>query len=123
MKTQVTTKIDRKTHRLDATNQAVGRLATQIVEFLRGKNKPSFTPHIDGGDFVIVENISELKFTGKKLEQKKYYRYSGYPGGLKETKLKKLYDEKPAEVLRKAVMNMLPKNKLRKNMIKRLTIK
>lgn len=123
MKTILTTKIDRKHHKIDATDQAVGRLASQIAQLLRGKNKVSFSPHIDGGDFVVVSNIGKLKFTGKKIEQKKYYRYSGYPGGLKETKLKDLFANNPGEVLRKAVYQMLPKNKLRANMIKRLTVK
>ena len=114
------TKIERKTHQLDAANQAVGRLATQITLLLRGKHKPNYSPQIDNGDFVVVTNIDKLKFTGKKLEQKKYYRYSGYPGGLKTQKIKEL---KPAEILKKAVYQMLPKNKLRQHMIKRLTFK
>jgi len=124
MKTTIfKTKIERKQHQIDATDQSVGRLATQIATLLRGKNKATYSPQIDGGDFVTVTNIDKLKFTGKKLEQKKYYHYSGYPGGLKETKLDKLFNERPEEVLRKAVWNMLPKNKLRQHMIKRLTFK
>lgn len=116
-------KITRKLHKIDAANQAVGRLASRITLLLRGKNKPEFQPNIDGGDIVEVTNISKLKFTGKKLEQKKYYRYSGYPGGLKETKLADLKKKDPAAVLRIAVKKMLPDNKLRINMLKRLIIK
>lgn len=121
--TNFKTKIDRKSHQLDATDQSVGRLATQIANLLRGKLKVNYSPQIDNGDFVIVTSIDKLKFTGKKLEQKKYYHYSGYPGGLKETQLKDLYKNKPQEVIKKAVYNMLPKNKLRQHMIKRLTFK
>lgn len=116
-------KIERKTHQIDATNQAVGRLASQIVLFLRGKNKPSFTPRLDCGDFVIVSNINKLSFAGKKMEQKLYYRHSHYPGGIKRIPLKKVFSEKPGQVLKNAVYKMLPKNKLRNSMIKRLTIK
>ena len=114
--------MERKTHTIDASGKVLGRLATQIAVLLRGKHKPTFVPYKDEGDSVVVKNIKNLKFTGKKLEQKKYYRYSGYPGGLKETPLKKLFTEKPAEVLKKAVWGMLPRNKLRKEMIKRLKI-
>ncbi len=122
-KTNLKVKIDRKQHQLDATNQSVGRLATQIALLLHGKHKPNYSPQIDNGDFVIVSNINKLKLTDKKLEQKKYYRYSGYPGGLKELNLKKLFKKDPEEVLKKAVYQMLPKNKLRQHMIKRLTFK
>ncbi len=116
-------KIDRKTHQIDATDQAIGRLSTQIATLLRGKHKPNYAPQVDSGDFVVVTHIDKVKFTGKKIEQKEYYRYSGYPGGLKTTKLKKIFNENPQEVLKKAVYNMLPKNKLRQHMIKRLTFK
>lgn len=115
-------KINRKIHKIDATNQAIGRLASQIAIILRGKNKPEYQPNIDGGDIVEVSNIKKAKFTGKKLEQKKYEYYSGYPGGLKSVPMSKVFKEKPVEVLKKAVWNMLPKNKLRKEMIKRLRI-
>jgi large subunit ribosomal protein L13 len=121
--TSLTTKIERKTQQIDATNQSVGRLASQIALILRGKNKVNFSPQVDNGDFVVVANIDKLKFTRKKLEQKKYYRHSGYPGGLKVTKLSQLYKTQPAEILKKAVFKMLPKNRLRNNMIKRLTVK
>jgi len=116
-------KIARKTQQIDATDKAVGRLASQIVFFLRGKNKTSFTPRLDVGDFVIVSNINKLRFSGKKMEQKLYYRHSHYPGGIKRIPLKKVFAEKPEQVLKKAVYKMLPKNKLRNSMIKRLIIK
>ena len=113
-------KIERKTHKIDADDKVLGRLATGIVILLRGKNKPTFEPHIDNGDFVVVKNSDNIKITGKKMEQKNYFRYSGYPGGLKTKKLK---DITKAEALKRAVWNMLPKNRLRNAMIKRLIIK
>jgi len=113
----------RNTHKIDAENKTVGRLATQIAAFLRGKNKPEYEPHIDNGDIVEVFNIGKLKFTGKKLDQKKYFRYSGYPGGMKEIKMSNLNKSKPGEILIRAVREMLPDNKLRKGMMKRLIIK
>lgn len=112
----------RETHIIDATNKILGRLASQIASLLRGKHKKNFHPAKDVGDFVIVKNVQRMRVTGKKMEQKKYYRHSGYPGGLKEKSLKTLFLENPAEVLRKAVLGMLPKNKLRKKQIKRLKI-
>lgn len=112
--------MERKTHTIDATNKVLGRLASYIAVLLRGKQKPSFVPYKDMGDFVIIKNVRKMKITGKKMEQKKYYRHSGYMGGLKEIPLKKLFKEKPNEVLRKAVSGMLPKNKLRPKQIKRL---
>ena len=114
--------IKRQKHTIDASGQAIGRVATQAVIFLRGKNKPEYQAHIDMGDFVTVENIVKAKFTGTKFENKEYHHYSGYPGGLKTVKLSRLFEKNPAEVLKKAVWNMLPKNKLRSEMIKRLTI-
>jgi len=116
-------KIERKTHKIDATDKVVGRIATKIATFLRGKNKSEFEPHIDGGDVVEVINIDKLKFTGKKKEQKKYYRYSGYPGGLKEIKIKDLIEKNPGEILRRAVREMLPPVKFRKDMMRRLIIR
>jgi large subunit ribosomal protein L13 len=110
----------RETHTIDATNKTLGRLASQIAVLLRGKQKPDFVPYKDMGDFVLVRNVEKIKITGKKMEQKKYYRHSGYPGGLKEIPLKTLFKKNPAEVLRKAVLGMLPKNKLRKKQINRL---
>jgi len=112
--------MERKTHTIDATNKVLGRLATEIAVLLRGKNKPDFAPYKDRGDFIVVKNIDKIKVTGKKLEQKIYYRHTGYLGGLKKTPLKKLFKKDPAEVLKKAVFGMLPKNKLRAKQIKRL---
>jgi len=109
----------RQLQQLDASNQAVGRIASQIALILRGKNKAEYLPHLDQGGVVRVINIDKLKFTGKKLGQKKYYNYSGYPGGLKSRKIINL---KPAEILKKAVRDMLPPTKHRVNMLKRLII-
>lgn len=114
--------MERNTRTIDATDKVLGRLATEIANFLRGKNRPDFAPNKDAGDIVLVKNVGKLKFTGRKIEQKKYYHHSGYLGGLKEMPLKKLFEKDPAEVLRKAVFGMLPKNKLRAEMIKRLKI-
>jgi len=114
--------MERKTHTIDATDKVLGRLASQIAILLRGKHKPNFVPYLDMGDFVIVKNIKKLKVTGKKMEQKIYFRHSEYLGGAKEAPLKILFKENPAEVLRKAVFGMLPKNKLRGKTIKRLKI-
>lgn len=116
-------KIERKLHKIDATGKAVGRIASEIAIILRGKNKPEYEPHIDAGDIVEVSNIDKLKFTGKKIEQKKYFRYSGYPGGLKEKKMGNLARQNPAEILERAVREMLPPTKLRKDMLKRLIIR
>ena len=112
----------RKTHKIDAEGRILGRLATEIAHKLRGKHKPVFAPNIDAGDFVEVSNIKKIRFSGQKLGQKKYFRYSGYPGGLKTESLEILFKKNPAEVLRRAVYQMLPDNKLRKGMIKRLRI-
>lgn len=113
-------KIERKLHKIDAENKAIGRLATQIALILRGKNKVEYLPHIDMGDLAQIINIDKVKFSGKKIEQKKYYKYSGYPGGLKT---KKIADLKPADILKRAVRDMLPPTKHRVNMLKRLIIK
>ncbi|MCK4520567.1 50S ribosomal protein L13 [Candidatus Parcubacteria bacterium] len=112
----------RNTHTIDATNKVLGRLATEIAVFLRGKHKPDFTYNKDIGDFVIVKNVDKIKFTGKKIEQKVYYHHTGFMGGLKETPLKDLFEQSPGEVLKKAVFGMLPKNRLRAKIIKRLKI-
>lgn len=114
--------IERKTYTIDAQNKTLGRLATEIAILLRGKHKPDFVPHRDMGDFVVVKNVDKIRVTGNKIEKKKYYRHSGYPGGLKEIAFKTLFEKNPAEVLRRAVFGMLPKNKLRKRQIKRLII-
>lgn len=113
----------RDTHTIDATGKILGRLATGIAVLLRGKHKPDFTPYKDGGDFVKVKNVDKVKFTGRKQADKKYYHYSGYPGGLKATPLGELFRKNPGEVLRRAVWGMLPKNRLRAQQIKRLQFK
>lgn len=112
----------RTTHTIDAAGVPLGKLAVRVAVLLRGKSKPGFVKHIDGGDFVTVKNFKTVKLTGKKLEQKNYYHYSGYIGGLKETPLKRLISLRPAEVLKKAVYRMLPDNKLRDRAIKRLRV-
>ena len=110
----------RETHKIDASGKVLGRLATEIAVLLRGKEKPGYAPYKDMGDFVVISNIGEIKLTGKKMDQKKYYHHSGYMGGLKEVPLRKLLEKKPNEALKLAVMGMLPKNKLRPLQIKRL---
>lgn len=112
--------MERKTHTIDAAGKVLGRLASQIAVLLRGKNKPGFAPYKDFGDNVVVKNADKIKITGAKLEQTQYFRHSGYLGGERETPLKKVFKENPGEVLKRAVSGMLPKNKLRIKMIKRL---
>lgn len=112
----------RQKHTIDATQKSLGRLASEITQLLRGKNKVEFRPNQDVGDFVLVKNFSKVNITGKKKEQKKYYRHSGYPGGLTEKRLGELLEENPKEVLRKAVAGMMPKNKLTPKQLKRLEI-
>ena len=114
--------ITRKWYVVDAEGLALGRVASQVANILRGKNKPIYTPHVDTGDYVIVVNASKLILTGKKLDQKIYYKHSGYVGGLKETKYRKLMAEKPEEALRHAVVGMLPKGPLGRQMAKKLKI-
>ncbi|MBU4204657.1 50S ribosomal protein L13 [Patescibacteria group bacterium] len=114
------TAVSREKHKIDATDKILGRLAAEIAVLLRGKNKIGFLPNKDIGDFVIVANVGKIKITGRKIEQKKYYHHTGYLGGLKAKSLKTLIVENPAEVLKKAVFGMLPKNKLRAKQIKRL---
>ena len=116
-------KVIRQLHKIDAADQSVGRISTKIAIILRGKNKPEFEPHIDCGDIVEVSNINELKFTGKKIDQKKYFHYSGYPGGLKEKKMGDMLKKNPAEILQRAVREMLPPVKFRSDMMRRLIIK
>ena len=114
--------MERNTHTINADGKVLGRLAVEVALLLRGKQKPNFVLNQDVGDFVNVENIRKMKITGKKLDQKKYYRHSGYLGSLKATLMKKLFEENPSEVLRKAVYGMLPVNKLRPGQLKRLKI-
>jgi large subunit ribosomal protein L13 len=110
-------------HNIDATNQSLGRLASNIAILLRGKDKPSYRAHIMPTEKVVVENIRKMRLTGAKMEQKRYYNYSGYPGGMRETRVEDLFKKNPGEVLRKAVYGMLPSNKLRAEIIKNLEIK
>ena len=107
---------------IDAKNAVVGRLATIISKIIRGKNKNTFTPHMDDGDFVVVKNIEQVKFTGKKFQDKKYYRHTGYPGGIKETTPEKLHKKKPGESLKLAVKRMLPGGVLGKKQLTKLKI-
>ena len=124
MKTYVAKPTDRERNWLvvDADGRTLGRLATQIADALRGKRKPTYTPHVDTGDFVVVVNAEKIHVTGNKLDQKRYYRHSGYPGGLRERTLREQLDRRPEEVLRKAVKGMLPKNKLAAAQLRKLKI-
>ena len=114
--------INNNWYEIDASNAIVGRLASIIAKILRGKNKATFTPHMDNGDFVIVKNIEKIKFTGRKFQDKKYYRHTGYPGGIKETTPENLYQKKPGEVLKLAVKRMLPGGPLAKKQLTKLKI-
>jgi large subunit ribosomal protein L13 len=114
--------MERKTYTIDATNRILGRLAVQVAGLLRGKKKPDYVPYKDMGDVVVVKNVKNIKVSGKKADQKIYYHHSLYLGGLKEIPFKKLFKNDPAEVLRKAVWGMLPRNTLRDEQIKRLRI-
>ena len=107
---------------IDAKNAVVGRLATIISKIIRGKNKNTFSPHMDHGDFVVVKNIEQIKFTGKKFQNKKYFKHTGYPGGIKETTPEKIYEKKPAESLKLAVKRMLPSGALGKKQLTKLKI-
>jgi len=109
-------------YEIDAKNAVVGRLATVISKIIRGKNKTTFTPHMDDGDFVVVKNIEKIRFTGKKFQNKKYFRHTGHPGGIKETTPEKLHPKKPGEVLRLAVKRMLPGGVLGKKQLTKLKI-
>ena len=114
--------ITRKWYVVDAEGLALGRVASQVANILRGKNKPIYTPNVDTGDYVIVINCDKVILTGKKLDQKIYYKHSGYVGGLKETKYRKLLAEKPEVAMRHAVVGMLPKGPLGRQMAKKLKI-
>ncbi|RJQ33226.1 50S ribosomal protein L13 [Candidatus Parcubacteria bacterium] len=115
--------MERNTHQIDAKGMIAGRLASKIAVLLQGKHKTTYQPNVDGGDIVEVSNVDKLKFSGKKLEQKLYHRTSGYPGGIKTDSLKKRMAENPGKLFHDMVKDMLPKNKLRATMIKRLIIK
>jgi large subunit ribosomal protein L13 len=114
--------VDRKWYVIDASDRVLGRLASDVARVLRGKHKPEFNPHSDVGDFVIVLNADKVRVTGRKPVQKKYYRHSGYPGGLKETAFDKLFAAKPEEVVRKAVRGMLPKTTLGRAMALKMKV-
>jgi len=114
--------IQREWFVVDAAGQNLGRLATRIATLLRGKHKPIFTPSMDTGDFVIVVNADKIAVTGRKLDQKMYYRYSGYPGGLTETSLRRMLEAHPTRVVEFAVRGMLPKNRLGRAMLKKLKV-
>jgi large subunit ribosomal protein L13 len=107
---------------VDAEGQTLGRLATQLADALRGKRKPDFTPHIDTGDFVVVINAEKIRVTGDKLNQKTYWRHSGYPGGIKSRTLAEMLERQPEEVIRKAVKGMLPRNKLGRAQLLKLKV-
>ena len=107
---------------VDATDKILGRLATQIANVLRGKNKPIFTPHVDTGDFIIVTNAEKVKLTGKKLENKRYYRHSGYPGGFRVRTAQEMLKKKPEDLIMLAVKGMLPKNRLGSKLLTKLKV-
>ena len=114
--------ITREWYVVDAEGLTLGRLATQIADTLRGKRKPQYTPHVDTGDFVVVVNAEKIAVTGAKLDQKRYYRHSGYPGGLRSRTLREQLDRRPTEVIRTAVMGMLPKNRLARQQLTKLKV-
>jgi len=114
--------IKRKWHLIDAKDKILGRLATEVAIILMGKNKPSFVPYLDTGDFVVVTNASKVKLTGKKMQEKTYTRHSGYPGGLKVETFDKMIKNKPEYVIEHAVMGMIPRSKLGRQMIKKLKV-
>ena len=117
-----THEIERRWYVVDAEGQTLGRLATRIADTLRGKRKPEYTPHVDTGDFVVVVNAEKITVTGKKLDDKIYYRHSGYPGGLRSRTLREELERRPTEVLRKAVKGMLPKNRLARAQLRKLHV-
>ncbi len=114
--------INAKWYVVDADGMVLGRLASKIAQVLRGKHKPIWAPHIDTGDFVVVVNADKIRVTGRKAEQKKYYRHSGYPGGLKVTPYKSMMEKKPDFILQEAVRGMLPHNRLGRQMLKKLKV-
>ena len=124
MKTYVATPADRERNwvLVDAAGLTLGRLATQLADILRGKHKPQYTPHVDVGDFIVVINAEKIAVTGNKRADKRYYRHSGYPGGLKSRTLGDMLERRPEEVIRKAVRGMLPRNRLARRQITKLKI-
>lgn len=119
---QKPSEVERAWHLVDAKGQVLGRLASQLAQKLIGKHKKEYTPHVDGGDYVVVVNASQVSVTGQKKEQKTYYRHSGYPGSLKDLSLGEMLESFPERVIEKAVYNMLPKNKLRQPRMNRLKV-
>jgi large subunit ribosomal protein L13 len=120
--TQKTANIERNWYVVDAEGETLGRLASRIAPILSGKHKPTFTPHLDCGDFVIVVNAEKVRVTGNKLDQKRYYRHTGYPGGLRSVSLRDQLATHPERVVQVAVRGMLPKNRLGRRMIKKLKV-
>lgn len=116
------TDIKRQWYEIDASQFTLGRLATRVATLLRGKHRPTFTPHMDIGDFVVVTNAKNVRLTGRKLLQKEYIRFSGYPGGIRREKLRDVLAKRPERVIWKAVRDMLPTNKLRTQILRRLKI-
>jgi len=114
--------VARRWYVVDAEGQTLGRLATRIADTLRGKDKPEYTPHVDTGDFVVVVNAEKIQVTGNKLDQKRYYRHSGYPGGIRSRTLRDQLERRPAEVIRTAVRGMLPKNRLARQQLTKLKV-
>ena len=114
--------IEKKWYVVDAEDKILGRLATEIAFRLRGKHKPTFSPFIDNGDFIIVTNADKVQLTGKKLDDKKYYRHTGYMGGIKETTARELLEKQPTDLVTKAVKGMLPKNKIGRAQLKKLKV-
>jgi large subunit ribosomal protein L13 len=119
---QKASEVQRDWYIIDASGQTLGRLSTQIATLLRGKHKPTYTPSIDGGDFVIVVNMEKIRVSGNKADQKVYYRHTGYPGGLRETPYRMMMAKKPDYILRHAVKGMLPKGRLGRRLITKLRI-
>lgn len=119
---QKISEVQRDWYVIDAKDQVLGRLATQIATLLRGKHKPTFTPSMDGGDFVIVVNAEQVRLTGRKAEQKMYYRHSGYPGGLKEIPFAEMHRKHPERVILLAVRGMLPKNRMGRHLLTKLRV-
>jgi large subunit ribosomal protein L13 len=114
--------LDRKWYLVNAEGKVLGRLSAELVKILKGKNKPTYTPHVDTGDFVVVVNAGKVTLTGKKMKDKIYYHHTGYPGGIKEMNAEKLLAKKPTEMIRIAVKGMLPKNSLGRQMLRKLKI-
>ena len=114
--------VERRWYLVDADGKTLGRLATRIADTLRGKDKPQYTPHVDTGDFVVVVNAEKIAVTGNKLDDKRYYRHSGYPGGIRSRTLREELERRPAEVIRKAVKGMLPRNKLARAQLTKLKV-